>query len=455
MVWPKNAQAFFKKLKLIHILVGAFLLRLVLLPLTFHGDVTVTYWWGKFASEFGWRGYYDWLNFGGYGRPDQPMLNIYYVWAIRQIYLFAYNILWFINIKIPMFPSAIMSWYFLYGNQILLKFPMILSDIAFIYAVFRFIKSEFNEFKAKIAALILALYIPLIYNSALWGSGDSIINLFGLLAVYSLYRKKYFVVPFFFLLSVLYKASLLIWSPLLLIMLLKQNTRIADYLKMAVFSLIFLYVICAPFSPVEINPIIWFFSTMSTKILPGAMPQLTANSFNFWALLFGLKPRLDELLILPHLSARLLSLIICLVFYTAILINMWKHYSIKTVLLSLVNISMTTFMFMTRMHERYTFPVLIPLLLLCFYDKKFIKYFLILTATHLLNVYNWWWFPLIPFLVSFLSIPAVIWTLSLVNLILSIKLLGIQLLSNVHSNKLFSFGFNFKKFNPSWLKSNS
>ncbi len=419
------AKTFFQKLTIKNILVVSTISRLFLLPWTYHGDVVVTYWWGKFAQEFTWPGYYDWLNFGGYGRPDQPMLNIIYNWLIRLLYDFIYKILWFINIKIPLFPSKIMSWYFFHGNQILLKLPMLIADIFLIYFIYKFISKQFNVSKAKIAAIILAVYPPLFHNSIIWGSGDSIINLFALLAVTALYKKEYYKFVIFYLISVLYKSSLLIWAPVFLVVILKQRIKFKNLILMGGVGSALIYIVSRPFAIK--NSFVWFYETMTQKILPGAMPQITSNAMNFWAIIFGLKPRLDETLFINIISFRSLSLIICLILYLYLLIILYKNYSLKSILLSLVQITMVTFVFMTRMHERYTFPALVPLLLLCFYDRQFIKYFIVLSITHYLNVYNWWFVPKIPIFISLLKYDVIIRSISAVNLLLTLKLLTIRL----------------------------
>lgn len=418
------AKTFLQKLTIKNILIISAISRLLLLPWTYHGDVIVTYWWGKFAQEFTWGGYYDWLNFGGYGRPDQPMLNIIYNWLIRLLYDFIYKILWFINIKIPLFPSKIMSWYFFHGNQILLKLPMLIADIFLIYFVYSVVLKEFNISKAKIAAIILAIYPPLFHNSIIWGSGDSIINFFALLAVFALYKKKYFKFVIFILISVLYKSSLLIWAPIFLLVIIKQKISFKNLILMVGLSSAFIYLVSRPFAIK--NSFVWFYETMTQKILPGAMPQITSNAMNFWAIIFGLKPRLDETLLLNIISFRSLSLLICLILYLYILIKLYKNYSLKSILLSLIQITLVTFVFMTRMHERYTFPALIPLLILCFYDRRFIKYFIILSLTHYLNVYNWWFVPKIPILISLLEYDLIIRLISVINFILTFKLLTIK-----------------------------
>ncbi len=397
-------------------------IRLLVLPLTYHGDVTVTYWWGRFASQFGWRGFYDWLNFGPLGRPDQPMLNILYDWLIRQLYLLIFQPLWFINTHLSVFPSSVMTWYEQNGNQVLLKMPMILADLLLIYLVHRFVAKTFSIKLANLGAIILGLFLPIFYNSAIWGSGDSIINLLGLASLYLLFTKKYSSSFLLFLCSILYKSSLLIWSPLFLVILLSQKPKLTKLILPLIFSIVLIFLVAQPFTPQGSNPFLWFYQTITQKILPGPMAQLTSNAFNYWALLFGLVPRLDELLVFNFLPARSFSLLFCLILYLPIWFNLYKNLTIKTILLSLVNVTLITFIFMTRMHERYTFPALIPLFLLCFYDRKFIKYFLILSITHMLNVYNWWWYPQINILVDFLKIDLVIRLLSLTNILLFVSL---------------------------------
>lgn len=405
----------YQKLTITKIMLIALLVRLFSWPWTYHGDINAQYWWGKFASEFKWRGFYDWLFFGGHAPPDQPMINIYYDWIIRQVYLFFYNIFWFLNTNIPSFPSKFMQWYFTDGNQYLLKIPMIFADILLVYFCYKFTKS-------KLIALILSLYPPLIYNSAVWGSGDSIIHLLALLGIYLFWNKKYIPAVFFFVMSVLYKSSLLIWMPVILIILIKNKMNVKRMFLSSLFLLILLYLICLPFNPIEINPLIWFFQTMITKILPGFMDQVTVYAMNFWAIIFGFKLKIDNLLILNIISFRLFSMIICAILYFHQIYKLYKNYSIKSLLLCLVTISMITFSFMTRMHERYSFPALIPLLLLCNYDRNFIKYFVILSITHFLNIYSVWGMPNITLIHNILNTDLIIRLIGIINTLITIKL---------------------------------
>lgn len=416
-------KSLYQKISITKILLLSLFLRLISWPWTYHGDVNATYWWGKFASEFNWRGFYDWLNFGGHARPDQPMLNIYYDWLLRQIYLFFYNIFWFLNTHISVFPSKFMQWYFLNGNQYLLKLPMILADLLIIYFCYKFTKS-------KKIALVLAIFPPLIYNSAVWGSGDSIIILFALLALYFLRKQKYLLAILLYTISVLYKSSLLIWSPIIIVILIKNKISFKKTLLSALFLIVLIYLISLPFNPVEINPIFWFFNTMFNKVLPGIMDQVTANAMNFWALIFTFKPTLDGYRLMNLISLRQLSLLFCLLLYIYQVIKLLKNYTLNNILLALVTITLTTFTFMTRMHERYTLPALIPLLLLSYYDRRFIKYFIILSLTHIINVYCVWGLPNIIFIKNILNNDLTIRLISLINTLITLKLIFFNLKIN-------------------------
>jgi len=416
-----------KKLDIKKILILAFLIRFVFLPLIYHGDVQVTYWWGKFAVDFNLTGYYDWLNFGGYGRPDQPMINILYCKWIRHFYEFLYKALWFINIKIPPFPSTVMTWYEKHGNQTLLKLPMIFADLGIVYLSYFYFKSKKQLKKALQISSFLAIYPPLIYNSAIWGSGDSIVNLLGLVSLFLLINKKYFLSQLLLLLSIYYKPSLIMLGPLFAIIYIKNKPSIKNIIVTILTSLLFVHLISLPFYPKQYFPIFWNINIMTTKILPGCMHQLTSNAMNLWSLIYGLKPRLDEMQITPLTTARQFSFFLTLLIHLRLYFNLYKKYSNKRILLTWVNLSLVTFTFLTRMHERYTFPALIPLTILCFQDKSYLKYLTIITITHMLNVYNWWWWPQIQPLISFLKVNLVVRFISLVNICLTLSLIRLQL----------------------------
>ena len=61
-----------KKISFPKLLLIAVIIRIVLVPLSFHSDLNTNLIWGRYAQEFGLKGYYDWLNFGNYALPEYP-----------------------------------------------------------------------------------------------------------------------------------------------------------------------------------------------------------------------------------------------------------------------------------------------------------------------------------------------------------------------------------------------
>ncbi|HWS49342.1 MAG TPA: hypothetical protein VN174_04810 [Candidatus Methanoperedens sp.] len=414
------AKNIFVKLSIRNILIFAFIIRIILLPLSFHGDVQVNYLWGKSLSIFDWNGFYENINHNNYYPPDQPMLILIYDWTINIVFKYLSKTLYFLYSNTGLFSSRYIYWFFENGNQILLKFPMLIADILIIYFSYRFTLEKFSLNKAKIISVILSLYLPYTYNSSLWGSGDSIINLFALGSIYLFYQKKHVLPVIFYLTSIFFKPTLLIWFPIILIILIKQRTPILKSTLMLTVGVICLYIISTPFT--NSIPLIWLFHTIKNQIIFGSLDYLTVNAMNLWALIYGFGTSSDTHLIKEILSIRDISLFICLFFYLIIIKNLYFSFNLKNVLLSMSQVTLVTFSFMTRMHERYSYSSLLPLLMLCLYDAKYIKYFVIFTITHTLNIIYSWWLPILNPIAEFIAFEKNIVIISIINVLCTICL---------------------------------
>ncbi len=408
-------------------LVLALIIRLLLFPWGYHDDVITNYWWGKFALDFNLRGYYDWLNFGGYYKPDQPMLYILFYRTVRQIYLIIYEFFWFLNTNIPLFPSKFMQWYFEHGNQVLQKIPIILFDIILIYLVYVIVLHLFNKKTAQTSALLFSLYPPLIYHSAIWGSNDSMLNTLGLLAIYLYYKKRPLIASILFLTCLFFKSSLIIFVPIIMVIYFANRHSVTTIFQIVLIGLILTYFTASPFAPS--NPIVWTFNLYINKILPGGMQQLTSNAMNIWGLIYGSAPINDNLIIFSYITARTISIIIFTLLTVVIVYKYSKAVNIINTCAALSLVALSSFMLLTRMHERYLFPSLIPLYIYTLQHKNTKLIFYILSATHLLNIYRGWWVPSLPLLQALLSADIMFRAISLVNTICFIYLLRHFLLS--------------------------
>ena len=112
-------------------------IRLVLIPLSYHSDLNNNEIWGIYAREFGLRGFYDWLNFGNYARPDYPPLAMVLFNFLRYLWAGIFQVVWKINIALPLFPSNLVTWLDIYGMRALIKVPGIISDLAIGLIIYR------------------------------------------------------------------------------------------------------------------------------------------------------------------------------------------------------------------------------------------------------------------------------------------------------------------------------
>ena len=388
----------------------ALVIRFLLIPLSFHSDLNNNEIWGIYAGEFGLRGFYDWLNFGNYARPDYPPLAKVILLALRFVWQFIFNILWEINVAIPLFPSDLVTWFDEFGFIALIKLPGIFADMALGFLIFKFAKGKTKQ--PIIYASYFLLNPAIIYLSSSWGQFDSTVTLFALLTIVSLPNHKYFQALTYYFISIMTKATFVPITPILLIQSIKQ--RISLKTSLLLIFLVILYSYILGFFFIDKNPAIWLFNLYTRKIIQGAvtLPYINLNAFNFWGIVLGLERVEDNLQIL-RLSLKTWAYLISLPFLLLILRKFTKGAElIHTVII----LYFTIFMFFPRVHERYLYPAIALFPLLLVQKPKLKKIYLVASFIFFLNLYHWWWFPNIPPLVFLLDLELVERLLSFANL---------------------------------------
>ncbi|MBU0777346.1 hypothetical protein KKH23_02100 [Patescibacteria group bacterium] len=372
----------------------ALLLRLILSPLSFHSDLNNNAIWGIYAREFGLRGFYDWLNFGNYARPDYPPLAMILFSAVRWVWELLFSIFWKINITIGLFPSKFIPWLETSGYLLLLKLPGIFADIGIGYLIYVFIKEKHGQIKAKIASSLFLFNIPVIYLSASWGQLDSVVTFFGLMAAIALLNKKYFSGLTNFFVSLMIKVTMAAATPILVIQSIKNKISVKKIFILSVIFVTYLFVIGQLY--IDKEPIVWTVVTYWKKFVPGAvtLPYINLNAFNFWGLIFGLE-RLGDTTIYWRIPLSMWAWFITTPFFVIIFYKFWKG---RGIFFSLLMTYFAAFMFLPRVHERYLYPIFVffPLILIKF--PRLIKIFIILSVIFFINLYHWWWMPRIEFL---------------------------------------------------------
>jgi len=347
--------------KLIFIFLLALVLRLSLVGLAHHGDLNNNISWANLAFERGLVNFYEGSNWP-YSVPNQPPLYILVFTTIRAV-----------------------SWFFGANMEWLVKIPGILADLGIAWLIYKYSKRWW------LAAIWLVNPVSW-YNSAVWGQTDAVVNFLGLLAVFALLDKKLVRMSIFYSLSILYKPSLVIFAPILGFVALKQKHHLGKWLDSVIAIGVTAAAVSVWFHPTD-NLFSWLFNLYRDRILPGEIGYLTANAFNFWWLV---NPgRVLDSTLYWNLSARTWGFMIVIVGMVTLLHGLIRKYSDKRFLSVLAVVSLVTFLFLTRVHERYLFPFF-PYATLLLMSPGVALPYIILSLTHLLNLYHLFWAPSIP-----------------------------------------------------------
>lgn len=400
-----------KKANFKKILLAALIVRLLLIPLSFHSDLNTYSIWGRYASEFGLRGFYDWLNFGNYARPDYPPLSMVLFLIIYKIWHFLFGIVWRLNITFSLFPSNFVPWFEKEGILVLLKLPGVIADLGIGCLIYNYFKKR-SLTKAKFAASLFLFNPAVVYLSSSWGQLDSVVGFLGLWGLILLVKEKYGVSFTSFFTSVMLKVTMAPSGIIFLLQALKQKISLLKITILSLMGLLYLYVTGWIF--IDKNPVPWVFNLYFGKLVKGAvtLPFINLNAFNFWGGIVGLE-RIEETTLFLGIPYYLWAWGLVFLLLLAVI---WKFIKGSNLFYSATMIFYTIFMFGSRIHERYLYPVFLFLPFVVIKYPRLRKPFYILSLIFFINLYHWWWFPRIGFLVSFFSLGMVERLLSFLNL---------------------------------------
>lgn len=381
------------------LLLAGLIFRLILSFVTWHPDVNNHIDWGIRFWQYGPAKFYS-ANVWSFTWPNQPPGTMYIFAGIRKLFEIIFGFFWWINVNIPLFPSGIITFFESNLYPALLKLPGIIADVGVSYLIYRFLDGLGKKKEAVFGAAIF-LFNPVIwYNSSLWGQTDSIINFFALLSFLLLFKRKIVWAVLALAASFYIKASLFIFLPIFLIVLVRQKYKLREVVISLAVALILVGVLTLPFSKGE--PFGSLFGIYKDKVFSQQLQVITANAFNLWAGISGIHER-PQTLFLGPLTYQAWGLILFILSYIPVLYLVFKRQDAKSVFWALAVASFSSFMLLTNMHERYLYP-LFPYLtiLVAMGSVSWVLYFLI-SLISLLNLYNFWWFPKIDSLINFLS----------------------------------------------------
>jgi len=337
----------------------SFVIRMYLSQFEGYGyDIWIFKTWSRAVYYTGFAHFYDGI------RSDYPPFYIYFLWAIGTFY--KSFISFSFDIDSPVF-------------TFLIKMPAMIADISTAFLIFLIVR-RYGSFRLAFLSMISYSFNPAImYNSAIWGQVDSVYTLFFMLALMQLVSDKPMLSGIFLTLAILTKPQSLVLLPLFALYVIRKYS-IFTSVKVAAASCAVFVVVSLPFYP--INSILNIFKQYSSSYIQ--YPYNSLNAFNIWAFTGMFQPDDTQFMFITYRTWGyiLFGMIFIYVAYFTL-----KNKDDMSIYISSAILFFTFFMFFTRIHERYLFPVFAPLAVAMTLDRRFSYVYLLATITFLFNLH--------------------------------------------------------------------
>lgn len=430
-------MSFIKKHLLFFLFLLGFLIRFSLIFVNYSWDVNNHMVWAKDFLTRGPHNFYETQssNVFAYLTPNYPPLAIFIFVVMRFLQPLIHNFYWWLNLHISLVPSNVIFFLekieFLAG---LMKIPGIAADLGIAYLVFLMTK------KNRFIAASLILFNPVfIYNSSLWGQIDSIPIFFVLFSVYLLlYSKRGVISTVLFTLALLIKPTALVFLPVYAVLFIKTFGIKKSIINLFVANLVF----CLAFLPFtkDKNIFLYPYEVYSKGILAAqSLPYVTNGAFNFWVFITGLKGIKDTSPFFMGISYRMFGYIIVGFINLFVIFRISRGEDKKEIIFTALSINtLAVFLFLTKMHERYSLLPLSFLLLAALKKPKLIYLFIIISITSLFNHYHSWSVPAIMPIINIFNNMFFVYGISLINLVVLFCLLKYFFCNLTKSKKLIN-----------------
>ena len=323
-------------------------------------DIACFKQWAEHIAKVGTQSFYSPEYFADY--PPLYMLVLYIIGLMEKLFKLTYNS--------PIFTT-------------LIKFPAMLADVVLVGIIYYEGKVRIGKNAATAFALLIAFSPAIIINSTFWGQIDSLFALFLVASLICLYKEKFYLAAFLYIVCALIKPQAFIIAPVYLCAYFatKDWKMIGKSILIAIATTI---ITTLPFTN-NFN-FMWLVEKYQKTL--ASYPYATVNAYNLYALFgYNWKPLTAKFMFLPvsfwSTAVILLTTIGSIYFYI--------KAKDKSKLFYMGYLIITTiFTLGAKMHERYLFPALILLAFTYIYkkDKRLLFLFIAQTATHYLNVAN-------------------------------------------------------------------
>ncbi|BCG61510.1 glycosyltransferase family 39 protein [Paenibacillus sp. URB8-2] len=320
----------------------------------YRGDIRFFTTWAQAAAK-GLGTFYDTSS------SDYPPLYMYILYATGKI------------VTLPQIEPYFLT---------LIKLPSIIADAVTAGLLY---KAASRYLRFETAFLIAGFYMfnpAVLINATFWGQVDSFFTMIVVASVLAMTRQKLGWAAFFLTLSILMKPQGIIYTPVLLIALLRTG-KPWPWLKAAVIAAVTTVIAALPFSSGK-SPL-WLYQLYSGTV--NEYPYASVNAFNLFGLLGANYEDSSSTLLL--FSYHIWGLIFI---FAATLLSGWYYLRSRSApfaSLSALLLISGVFTFSSSMHERYLFPAAALALLAYVYfkDRRLLWMSFGYSATIFLNTY--------------------------------------------------------------------
>lgn len=350
----------------------------------------------------------EYLSFGTYAN-NLPPLFLYCLWVMYVIWLQIGKVLFTVFGIIP----GSNTWINGPLLTVLFRIPSFIADCIigmFLYLIiFRLTQ---HRTRSLLGASLFLLNPSVIYNSAFWGQMDSVNNVFFILALYLFISKKYILSFLFYLYSLFVKLSLIIFAPLFVVLLIIKKFSIKKWIALIFSTLLSIVIVTLP---ITTDIFAWYGHFLSIHG-SGEMNNITAFAFNVWwvifqpTIVFGNSPDLFSLSSVslvnsPEINMIWLSLSlqqIAVFFYGLFIVPIYflvykkrrlvsnQKLFIFMMVTAFTGIALISYLFLPKMHERYLYPVYIPLIITASLGVSLYYELILLTILNFINLVIVW-----------------------------------------------------------------
>lgn len=253
------------------------------------------------------------------------------------------------------------------------------ADILTAFLIFLIVR-RYGSFRLAFLSMISYSFNPaIIYDSAIWGQVDSVYTLFFMLSLMLFFSDKPILSGVCLVLAILTKPQSLVLLPLFALFIIRKQTLFTSA-KVAAASCAAFVVVALPFYPA--NSILDIFRLYSSSYIQ--YPYNSLNAFNIWAFTGMFQPDDTQFLFMTYRmwGYLLFGMIFIYVAYFTL-----KYKDDMSIYISSALLFFAFFMFFTRIHERYLFPVFAPLAVAMALDRRFSYVYVLATITFLFNLH--------------------------------------------------------------------